>query len=110
MLESMIKTGTVVTRHDLTLRGFVPRKLAFRTVDFSCAYCEWDTIGVVPDSAGLYAFVLTNDVRPGELRVAYVGKTKNLRWSRRVGCRATVVHEGLSAMDDGSTPERLVHQ
>lgn len=78
MLESMIKTGTVVTRHDLTLRGFMPDKLAFRTVDFSGANCEWDTIGVIPDSAGLYAFVLTNDDRPGELRVAYVGKTKNL--------------------------------
>ena len=78
MLESMIETGTVVTRHDLTLRGFVPHKLAFRTVDFSGAFCEWDTIGVVPDSAGLYAFVLRNDDRPGELRVAYVGKTRNL--------------------------------
>lgn len=78
MLESMIKTNTVVTRHDLTLRGFVPHKLAFRTVDFSGRLLEWDTIGVVPDSAGLYAFVLTKDDRPGELRVAYVGKTRNL--------------------------------
>jgi hypothetical protein len=52
MLESMIKTGTVVTRHDLTLRGFVPCKLAFRTVDFSCAYCEWDTMGSFPTALG----------------------------------------------------------
>lgn len=78
MLECMLNTGTVVPRHDLTSRGFTPHKLTFRTVDFSGTNCEWDTLGDVPDSPGLYAFVLARDDRPGELRVTYVGRTKHL--------------------------------
>lgn len=77
MLERM-RTGTVVARDDLTSRGFVPHALAFRGTDFSRANCEWDSLGTIPDSAGLYAFVLTHDDQPGELRVAYVGRTGNL--------------------------------
>ena len=78
MLGIMINTGTVVTGHDLTTRGFVPHELAFRTLDFTGTHCEWDTIGVVPDSPGLYAFVLTKPDRAAELHVAYVGRTSNL--------------------------------
>jgi hypothetical protein len=77
MLERM-RTGTFVDRDNLTSRGFAPHSLAFHGTDFSRANCEWDTLGTIPDSAGLYAFVLTHDDQPGELRVAYVGRTGNL--------------------------------
>jgi hypothetical protein len=74
----MLRTGTVVTRNDLTTLGFAPYALSFRTLDFSGANCEWDTLGTVPDSPGLYAFVLCHDDRPGELRVVYVGLTGHI--------------------------------
>lgn len=77
-IEDMLKTGTAVPRNDLTSLGFAPHALSFRSVDFSGANCEWDTLGTVRDSPGLYAFVLCHDDRPGELRVVYVGLTGHL--------------------------------
>jgi hypothetical protein len=73
-----MKTGTIVTRDELTSQGFAPQQLQFRTVDFSGPFCEWDTLGVIPNSAGLYAFVISPPDRPDKLRVTYVGLTDNL--------------------------------
>lgn len=78
MSEIALPIGTVVDRGDLTSRGFFPYQLEFHAVDEAAGSCEWDTVGDVPDSAGLYAFVLQARESPEEYRVVYVGLTGNL--------------------------------
>ena len=67
-----------MAREHLIDEGFAPYRLQFRTTDFLAGFCEWDTLGQMPDSPGLYAFVLQRDEEPELLRVSYVGLTGHL--------------------------------
>lgn len=71
-------TGTPVDRADLLAEGFARHQLDFLTTDFTGRFCEWNTLGNVPDSGGLYAFVLHRSSEPDALRVPYVGLTTHL--------------------------------
>ncbi len=73
-----MNAGTVASRDELTSLGFEPHQLQFRNVDSWEPFCEWDTMGTIPNTAGLSAFVLSPQDRPDELRVTYVGLTDNL--------------------------------
>lgn len=71
--------GTPVTEDELEILGFSPHELRFRNVAVDLLSgelgSEWDTLGEVPDSAGLYAFTVEDD---RSLHVAYVGMTEHL--------------------------------
>lgn len=72
-----LRTGTPVETDLLSKLGFVPYALRFRAEVSANAQCEWDTVGLVPDAAGVYAFVLGHVDWPS-LHVVYVGKTSHL--------------------------------
>jgi hypothetical protein len=70
--------GTPVTAEELHRLGFRPLELRFagEPVPLSGgAGCSWTTVGDVPDSAGLYAFSVSDGTT---LSVAYVGRTTHL--------------------------------
>lgn len=70
--------GCSVTDEELRAVGFRPHELAVRRTDVLLAdgvACEWDTIGDVPDSAGLYAFTVDDGLQQ---TVVYVGMTTHL--------------------------------
>lgn len=71
------RLGTAVSRDDLFVLGFVQHDLRFRPSP-DATQSEWDTLGAVPDSPGLYAFVLEHPDWDGETRAAYVGLTTHL--------------------------------
>lgn len=58
--------------------GFEPLELAFRDTEIELLEgigCEWNTVGTVPKTPGLYAFTATHE---NVTSVAYVGMTENL--------------------------------
>ncbi len=77
-IEMDLPVGTAIEPEELVSLGFVRRELNFRTSDFGSGQCEWDTAGQIPDSGGLYAFVLHPVEEPQHHRVVYVGLTGHL--------------------------------
>ena len=70
--------GRLVTDRELRAVGFRPHELAVHRTDVVLPEgvgCEWDTLGAVPDSPGLYAFTVDDGT---EQTVAYVGMTSHL--------------------------------
>ena len=70
--------GHPVTDDELRRLGFAPHDIAVRATDLvlpTGAGCEWTTLGVVPDSPGLYAFTVDDGTVQ---HVAYVGLTTHL--------------------------------
>lgn len=86
--SSDLPSGTPITRAELVAEGFNQHHLAFRTSDYWSGVCEWDTDGTVPDSGGLYAFILHpgGDLLGNDLRAVYVGLTGHL-WMVTKGTR-----------------------
>jgi hypothetical protein len=93
--------GTPVTTDDLRGLGFQRHNLHVRCASLPAGPgCEWDTLGDVPKTAGLYAFTVEDDVMV--LRVVYVGMTTHL-WMVTIGSLPNGGgHEGRSVT--GATP------
>lgn len=74
-----VVAGTPVARDRLTLLGFVehPLKLVTDADVPEAGLIGWDTLGSIPNSAGLYCFVGQKNPS-SELRVFYVGMTSHL--------------------------------
>lgn len=75
----MVKAGTWVSEHELRSLGFVPLGIEFtgKRHDLKSGTCsDWNTIGVVPEARGVYAFVVEEP--DAQLRVVYVGRTEHL--------------------------------
>ncbi|MDP9434772.1 MAG: hypothetical protein M3P93_06075 [Actinomycetota bacterium] len=78
MTSSLQLPGTPVSEDELRALGFRPLDLRFASEPVALtggAGCSWTTKGDVPDSAGLYAFTVSDGVN---LRVTYVGLTTHL--------------------------------
>lgn len=72
-----VPIGTPVSAELLQQLGFTSHPLRFRTEMGPVGFCEWDTLGAIPEAAGLYAFVLMHPDW-AEQRVTYVGMTSHL--------------------------------
>lgn len=70
--------GHPVSVEELRAEGFTPLELRITRTDVALTSgvgCEWTTLGDVPDSAGLYAFTVSDG---SALHVVYVGLTTHL--------------------------------
>lgn len=75
------RPGTPVTEPELRELGFVPHELRFLRGDVPLpggVGLNWDTLGEIPDSPGLYAFTTEDPTLAASLRVAYVGLSTHL--------------------------------
>lgn len=75
-----LPTGTPATVEELTALGFQRLSLKILRTHVQGGQvigCDWDTVGDVPDAAGLYLFTLHRD-NPQQIRVTYAGMTTHL--------------------------------
>lgn len=86
-MTDLILRGTRVGRDELSELGFSGHTLRFMASHVDRGFSEWDTEGDVPDTAGLYAFVIPDLNEPEAARVAYVGMTTHL-WMVTKGAAA----------------------
>lgn len=79
--NACLPTGTPATVEELTALGFQRLSLNIlrtRVQRGQVVGCDWDTVGNVPDAAGLYLFTLHRDDNPQQTRVTYAGMTTHL--------------------------------
>lgn len=75
------RLGTPVTELELRGLDFTPHELRFHADEVVTTRgigCEWDTIGEVPSSPGVYAFTAEDPRQTHSLKVVYVGLTTHL--------------------------------
>ncbi|MEP9380775.1 hypothetical protein [Nocardioides sp. KR10-350] len=73
----LARPGRRMTATELRDHGFDAYELLFHDRS-QAGYCNWDTLGSVPDAPGLYAFTLSQEPSAEEITVMYVGMTTHL--------------------------------